>query len=113
MPVSPDTLEWFVPLSSISANALAEIAAQAEERSYTAGSILFREGDSDTVLYFLLEGEVQRLESGGKNQMLNAGQDDARYALARTVPRIYTAKAMTSVRVICIEGRPAGAPSLL
>lgn len=103
MPVNPDILMRFVPLKSLSPNALEELATHAQERFYHPGSILFREGDQDDMLYFLLEGEILRRDSDGGMRKFSAGDEDAIYALARTIPRIYTAEAVTPVRVICLE----------
>lgn len=103
MPVSPDILSRFVPINSLSHNAQAELAAQAEERRYAPGNIIFREGDKDHLLYFLIEGEVIRRQASGESHRITAADDDALYALARTVPRMYTAEAATDVRIACIE----------
>lgn len=103
MPVSPDILSRFVPINSMSRNAQADLAAQAEERHYPAGSVIFREGDSGHTLFFLVEGEVVRRQASGESHWIKAGDDDALYALARTVPRMYTAEAATDVRLACIE----------
>jgi CRP-like cAMP-binding protein len=87
----------------MSSNAQAEIAAQAELRTFAPGDILFHEGDRDNLLYFLLEGEILRHEAGGTTRRLSAKEDDACYALARMIPRVYTAEAATAVQVVCLQ----------
>lgn len=103
MSVNPDILQRFVPMKSLSPNARADLALHAETRSYPPGSILFREGDNDHLLYFLVEGEILRHKQGTESRTIAAGDEDAFYALARSVPRMYTAEAATAVRVLCIE----------
>lgn len=90
-------------MKSLTPSARADLALYAEERTYPPGSVLFREGDRSNLLYFLVEGEVIRRQPGAESRTIAAGSDDALYALARTVPRMYTAEAATDVRVVCIE----------
>lgn len=103
MSVSPELFAEFIPLKSLSANAIAEVATQTEIRAYAPGDTLFREGDRDSLLFFLLEGTILRHESGGQTRRLAAGEENARYALARAIPRVYTAEAATPLKVLCLQ----------
>ena len=103
MAINPDILSRFIPLNSLSSRALGEVAATAQEILFQPGSVIFREGDVDSRLYFLLEGQIKRHEQGKALRNLSANEDDARYALARSAKRLYTAEAVTPVRIACLE----------
>jgi CRP-like cAMP-binding protein len=96
-------LSQFVPLNALSQPVLNELAATAEEVNLDKGRVIFHQGDNDPWLYFLLEGEVICQERGHAPRMVQSGSDDARYALARTRPRSYSAVASTAVRLFRID----------
>src|SRR5256885_13140530 len=56
-----------VLFQGIPAEALEPLAPAISERSYTAGSYIFHEGDPATVLYIIVRGQVKvsRVGSGG------------------------------------------------
>jgi CRP-like cAMP-binding protein len=92
-------LRHFVPLNALSQPVLDELAAQAEELTLPKGRLIFHQDDDDPWLYFLLEGEVICQEYDHAPRSVQSGSDDARYALARTRPRSYSAVAATQVRL--------------
>lgn len=96
-------LSQFVPLNGLSPAVLSEIAAVAEEIALPRGRVIFHQGDDDPWLYFLLEGEVICQESDHAPRIVRSGTESARYALARTRPRGYSAVAATTVRVFRID----------
>lgn len=96
-------LHQFVPLNAMSQPVLYELAAQAEEINLVKGRVIFHQDDDDPWLYFLLEGEVICQERGHAPRIVQSGSEDARYALARTRPRGYSAVAATPVRLLRIK----------
>lgn len=96
-------LRQFVPLNGLSPTVLSEIATVAEEITLPKGRVIFHQGDADPWLYFLLEGEVICQESDHAPRHVYAGTESARYALARTRPRGYSAVAATTARVFRID----------
>lgn len=96
-------LQQFVPLNSLSQTVLNEIAAAAEDITLPKGRVIFNQDDEDPWLYFLLEGEVICQEKGHAPRMVTAGTDGARYALARTHPRGYSAVTASLVRVFRVD----------
>lgn len=96
-------LHQFVPLNALSQPVLYELAAQAEEIALAKGRVIFHQDDDDSWLYFLLEGEVICQERDHAPRIVQSGSEDARYALARTRPRGYSAVAATPVRLIRIK----------
>lgn len=103
MVINPDLLRRFVPLNSLSKRALEEIATKAQLLSFQPGSVIFRQGDMDSRLFFLLEGQIRCIEEGKSIRDLSAGEEDARYALARSARRLYTAEAISPVSLISLE----------
>lgn len=103
MAITVQTLGRFVPMNTLSPQALQELAPQVEELFYPPGSVLFRQGDQDTRVCFLLEGEINRHVEGQAPRPLAAGEDDARYALSRSVPRAYTAEAISNTRIARLD----------
>lgn len=99
MAVSPDLLSRFIPLNNLSPQALDTLARQTNELVFQPGSVIFKQGDTSQNLYFLLAGEIARHEDNGIMRTLSASDEDARYALARTVPRLYTAESKSLVRI--------------
>ncbi len=96
-------LHQFVPLNALSQPVLSELAAQAAEITLAKGRVIFHQDDDDPWLYFLLEGEVICQERDHAPRFVQSGSEDARYALARTRPRGYSAVAATSVRLLRIK----------
>ncbi len=93
-------LRCFVPLNALSPHVLDELAGQTEIIVLPPGQVLFRQGDDDPWIYFLLEGQVLLQEHGLTPRIVQADSSNARHALARTRPRSYSAVASTSVRLI-------------
>ena len=92
-------LRRFVPLSALSQPVLDELAEHAEEIALPKGRVIFHQGDDDPWLYFLLEGEVICQEHDHAPRTVQSGSDDARFALARTRPRGYSAVTATPARL--------------
>jgi CRP-like cAMP-binding protein len=96
-------LSQFVPFNALSQPVLNELAATAEEINLDKGQVIFHQGDDGPWLYFLLEGDVICQERGHAPRVVQSGSEDARYALARTRPRSYSAVAASPVRLFRID----------
>ena len=96
-------LRRFVPLNALSQPVLDELAAQMEEISRPKGQVIFHQGDEDPWLYFLLEGEVILQEHARAPRYVQAVNENARHALARTRPRGHSAVAATPVRLLRVN----------
>lgn len=103
MSIKPELFANLVPLNSLSEGSLRVVASSAELRKYAPGQILFSAGDKDNTLFYLIEGEILRHEANGLTRRMSSDEDNARYALARTKPRLFTAEAATWVSVLCID----------
>lgn len=92
-------LRRFVPLNALSPPVLDELVAHVEEVNLPKGRVIFHQDDNDPWLYFLHEGEVICQEHDHPPRTVKSDSDDARYALARTRPRAYSAVAATPVHL--------------
>lgn len=98
-----DYLDQFVPIGSLSQQSMDELGKCLEVLNYTSGQTLFKKGDNDKWLYYLIEGQVKLVDEGRAPMMIDAGSEDGRYALARLKPRRYTGIANSAVKVLRVE----------
>lgn len=101
--VDAGLLRRFVPFNGMSQSALDELVSQVEDVTLARGQVIFRQGEDDPWLYFLLEGEALIQQRDHMPHAIRAGSEDARYALARTRPRSFSAVAATSLRLLRID----------
>ena len=103
MPVDIDSPEGhlirkMVPFSTMPNNIFKVICNKVIIENARSGTFLFKRGDSKNDLVYLLKGEVS-LEVGKlKMEIIKAGTESARFALAHQVPRKTHAVAKGSVR---------------
>ena len=103
MSVDVDLLRQFVPFNGMSQRVLAELASQGEVVTLSNGEVIFRQGEDDPWLYFLLRGTVLIQQRGHAPSHILSGSETARYALARNRPRPFSAVAETALRMIRID----------
>jgi len=97
-------LTGFVPLNSLSAEALAQVHGLVSEVCLTVGQTLFRRGDADPQRYYLLEGQIALDAGDGSPPLLiQASSEAARHPLARLKPRHYAAVAQTICRIAAFD----------
>lgn len=97
-------LTGFVPLNSLSDEALSQAAKQVREAALAVGRALFQRGDSDPYRFYLLEGQVALDAGNGTPPLLiQAGSEAARHPLARLKPRHYSAIAQTPCHVAVFD----------
>ena len=103
MTITAEILSRFVPFNSLRQQTLEQLAASAEELTYTPSQIIFLQGTSDNRLYFLLEGEVALQRARHRARYLRATSKKARYSLDRSNPHGCTATAVTNVHLLGID----------
>lgn len=96
-------LRQFVPLGALSQSTLDVLASQTEEINQPKGQVIFRQGDDDPWLYFLLEGEVLCQEPHSAPRTIQSGSEQARHALSRSHPRDCSVVAASSVRLLRLD----------
>ncbi len=102
--IEPHTLSHFIPLNGLNEESLRELAASLQPLRLAPGERAFEAGDTDGELIYLLEGRIA-LVSPGKTaeRSIEAGSEEARYALAKLTPRPYSGIARSHSAVIRID----------
>lgn len=102
--ITPERLATFTPFDTLTESGLRHAVAHAEARACREGEILFREGDRDGRVYYLLEGEVDLSARGHSAPLrVKAGSEAARHPLARLTPRRYTGVARENARLLVLD----------
>ena len=97
-------LARYQPLNALNPENLQEILKQLKLEKITAGSTLFKKGDSEAVQYYLAEGEIDLIGDSGVLKTIKSGTDDGFNAIAHILPRTITAKAKTDSVIFKIDG---------
>ncbi len=93
-------LNDLLPIKSLSVQDKNTIIGQAILLTYEAGAQIFKQGDHDEFTYYLLEGELEMQSTGEPTYMLTTETDVWKSPLARMQPRLFSAKALTTVTVL-------------
>lgn len=102
--VAADTLRRLDPVFNLSPDQIDELASQTAIERHAAGSVLFREGDDDHHLVFLLKGDVQLITSGAEQELVAATSPQALRALGGSRPRSVTATCVNACETIRLDG---------
>ena len=96
-------LQAFNLLNALSSDGLTRAASQIKVRELPVGEVLFRFGERDRPIYFLLDGAIALQGSDGNQLLIQAGSEAASQPLSRLKPRRYHAVAASPVRVAAID----------
>lgn len=103
-PIDKKLLKSLEPLSRLNPNIVDELAQKSRIEKMPADRILFRQGDRNKRLYYVLAGQVEISINGQKKkQVIKAKTDQARYPLAEESPRPSTARSKTEVTLLNID----------
>lgn len=102
--VAADTLRRLDPVLNLSPDQIDELATQTRVERHAAGSVLFREGDEDHHLIYLLKGDVQLTADGTNPEHVASTSPEALRALGMGRPRNVTATCLSACEVIRIDG---------
>jgi HD-like signal output (HDOD) protein len=102
---SPEQLQFFRPLNSLSVNQLVLASANSEVKEYGVGETVFEIGSDDGLEHFLLKGTVELESFDGRFKSIEAGSESAQAAIALLRPRKYTARTKTPCVFIIIENK--------
>ncbi len=93
-------LNDLLPIKSLSVQDKITIIGQAILLTYEAGAYIFRQGDHDEFTYYLLEGKLEMQSTGEATYMVTTETDVWKSPLAKMQPRLFSAKALTTVTVL-------------
>lgn len=102
--VDAQSLKQFALLGTLTENGLQQVAGKLVVRQLQLGDTLFRRGDEDADIYFLLRGSIAlRSDQDSAPVVIEAGSDAAQMPLSRLKPRRYTAVASTLATVVYMD----------
>lgn len=99
-----EVLQGLEPVSSLSHERLKELANKISVESIPSGSTIFSEGDDDSSMIYVIDGEI-RLQSSFKTKpfFIRAGMPESWHPVANRHPRQMSAIAEGSVEIIRID----------
>lgn len=93
-------IRQLIPLSTLPSQTFISLCAQLQLESAEQGTTLFRRGDRDSNLYYLLEGSINLQTETFTIETITAGSDSARFAIAHQVPRKVDAVANSRIQFL-------------
>lgn len=105
MPVDIDSPEGhiirkMIPFSTMPNNIFKVICGKIVVETARSGTFLFKRGDTDSDLVYLLKGEISLEVDPLKIEIIKAGTESARFAIAHQLPRKVNAVAKGQVRFL-------------
>lgn len=85
------------PISSLLDEQIEELAGQTKELALPPGRALFKAGEDDNDLVYLIEGEVEIHKADGSVVKVTSGTPESRRPLVEKSPRVSSAIALTPV----------------
>lgn len=99
-----DTLKGLEPIKSLSPERIRQLAQKTFIESFEPDVTLFREGDTDHRLVYLLEGEIMLQSSFNQHPThITAGMPESWHPIANRFPRQTTATTASPVELIRID----------
>lgn len=92
-----------IPINQLSQAEKNLVINQARILRYRMGSYIFKKGDKDSFIYYLLEGMVEMLAADKKTIAVFGGTERANNPISVNFPRKYSAKAASAVKVFQVN----------
>ena len=91
------------PLKDLPPPRLQRLIDESSVLDYAPGHYVFRQGDRDAYLFYLLQGDLELYSDGELVSHLRGGTQEARFALAQLQPRQLSALPRTTVQVLRVQ----------
>lgn len=101
--VTADVLSRLDPVSKLSPDQIEDLATQTRIERHPAGTVLFREGDDDHNLVFLLKGDVQLTANSAEQERVDGASPAASRPLGAGRPRSVAATCASPCEVIRLD----------
>lgn len=98
-----EKIKSLVPFDEISPQAQNEIVQIGKIFKFKNKDIVFKQGDHDNYAFYLLEGKIDLMAGRDVKSTIVGGTDSARYAMARLLPRQFTARAKVDSMVLQLD----------
>ncbi len=105
--ISLELLKQLIPVRNLSDDELISFSLKNLPESYPLGSTLFRQGDDDGSVLYLLDGAIET-DTDGQKHPISSDTPEARFPLSRTKRHSATAYATTEVRVLRVSNKIMG-----
>jgi CRP-like cAMP-binding protein len=102
-PIDVALLRKFSPFEGMKKDNLDALARKVSVSKLPANRLLFKEGDKDKRSFWLVSGLVELREGDRTIAMIRAGSPEARSALAPTLPRRVSARAVDPIEYLSID----------
>jgi CRP-like cAMP-binding protein len=102
-PIDKALLKTLVPANALNAENFEELAGKVQAEELPAGTVLFKAGDRDKQNIYVLEGEIELVDTSGKKVVVRAGTDIARHPMVNHQPRKHTATAKTTCLITRLD----------
>ena len=103
--VDKKVLKSLDPFENLSLDVLDELATKSSIEDIPTGRVLFRQGEKDKRLIYVLSGQVEVTATGKtKGQLIKAKTEEARHPIAYTLPRPGAAKTKTACKLLYVDG---------
>ena len=93
-------IRQMVPLSTMPSKHFAKLCEQIEIEHAEPGEFLFKRGDNDSDLYYLIDGSVNLQTETFTVETITAGSESARFAIAHQIPRKIDAIANSRIQFL-------------
>jgi CRP-like cAMP-binding protein len=103
-PIDKKILKSLEPLGSLSLDKINELATKSTVEEIPAGRIVFRQGERDKRVIYLLNGQIEVTATGkASGDFIKAKTEEARHPIAPSLPRPGTAKTKTNCKLLFID----------
>ncbi len=110
-PISVATLRQLIPIRNIHEDILIAYTLDHQSEVYAAKTVLFKGGEQDSSVLYLLEGRVKVAVDGGESYEVEAESAKANFPLSTGRKHSGTGIALTDVRVLRVSNRIMGSTS--
>ncbi len=97
--VDKNILKTLVPPNALNSENFQELASKARVEEVAAGRVIFKSGDLDRKMVYLIEGELTLTDEAGAAVTVKSGTDAARHPLANLQPRKQTARCDSDCKI--------------
>lgn len=93
-------IRQLIPISRLPTQSFVNLCAQLQLQRAEQGTILFKRGDENRDLFYLLDGSVNLQTDTFNIEIIKAGSDSARFAIAHQIPRKVDAVANSRIQFL-------------
>lgn len=93
-------IRQLIPISRLPTQSFVNLCAQLQLQCAEQGTILFKRGDENRDLFYLLDGSVNLQTDTFNIEIIKAGSDSARFAIAHQIPRKVDAVANSRIQFL-------------